>query len=290
MKKLVLFILLITFIFTSCSPSQDGGFKSERESFSQSGEVVESEENESLEESLNESKTEDGVDVDSLTDMQKLLKVIEKVETSQSFYSISSGETKSCGIRQNISAKRYRIGKTLFKESVSYSFLVKTAIQTLVSGGKYLVRESEKISSLTEIRWSQTATDVGKTEYLARYGSVCIGLNNYILNGQTVTYLQAQKTDCGYVFTVIADPNTSTVNMVKEMKTNADSSDYPTFSSVKITIETDFELLVISARYQCAYEVSLLGGVKCEEDMTEKFYGFNQTDTYPEEDFFTKYC
>ena len=64
MKKLVLFILLITFIFTSCSPSKEDGYKNERESFSQS------EEKESLEESLNESKTEDGVDVDSLTDMQ----------------------------------------------------------------------------------------------------------------------------------------------------------------------------------------------------------------------------
>jgi hypothetical protein len=253
MKRLVLFILLIAFIFTSCSPSQEGYFKSEE------------------------------------TDMQKLLMVIEKVETSQSFYSIASGETKSLGITQTISAKRYRIGEILFKESVSYSFLVKTAMQTLVLGGKYLVRESDKISSLTEIKWSQTASDIGKEEYLARYGSVCVGLNNYILNEQTVTNLQVQKTDCGYVFTVIADPNTSTVNMVKEMKTNADSSDYPTFSCVKITIVTDLELLVISARYQCAYKVSILGGVNCEEDMTEKFYGFNQTESYPEEDFFNKY-
>ncbi len=278
MKRLILFILSIAFIFTSCSPSQESDFKNERESFFQSSD-----------ESLSESQTGEVVEVDRLTDMQKLLRVIEKVENSQSFCAISSGETKSLGITQNISAKRYRIGDILFKESVSYSLLVKTAIQTLVCGGKYLVRKSEKISSLTEICWKQSAIDIGKDEYLERYGSVCTGFNNYILNEQTVTDLQVRKTDCGYVFTFIADPNTSTVNIVKEMKTNANSSDYPIFSNVKITIVTDFSLLVKSARYQCAYEVSLLGGINCEEDMTEKFYCFNQTNTYPEEEFFSKY-
>ena len=222
------------------------------------------------------------------SDMEMLMQVIKGVEDADSFYTVAEGQTTSLGIKQKISARRYVIGNSVFKESISYSSLVKVANQTYVSNGKYLLRTSKKVSSLTCVEWSNNVTDIGKDEYFKRYGAVITGLNNYVLTEQTITGVEVTENECGYVFVLTADVVSSTVNIVKEMKTNAGSKDYPTFSAVKITLTADKNLRVISAHYECAYtvKIAVLGEVDCEEDVTEYFYGFNQTTTFDEKEIF----
>lgn len=225
------------------------------------------------------------------SDMEIFLKVVDKVNSAESFYTVTEGKTKTLCINQQISARRYVIGDTMFKESISYSGIIKLATQVYVKGDKYLVRESEKVSSISSVVWKDTATDIGKEEYLSRYGSVILGLNNYVLNENTIDGLTLVRENERLVFTVNANVETSTIYMVKEMKTSANSSKEPIFSTVKLTVTTDSSLNVISVRYECLYkiDIAILGKVDCEEDMTEYFYGFNQTTEFPEKSFFTQF-
>ena len=207
--------------------------------------------------------------------LQMFLQAIQNVEDADSFYTKTEGFTKSLGVTQEISAKRYVIGELMFKESVSYSKLVKTATQVLVANGKYLVRGKERVSSVNEVEWKNEASEITEDEYLSRYGSVIFGFSNYVINEQTITSVDLTKTDC-YEFSITLDLHLSTVYMTKEMKTNAHSENYPTFTDIKVTVKTDLSLQVISVRYECKYNIKmpLLGEMDCEEDTTEYFYSF----------------
>ena len=222
--------------------------------------------------------------------LQMFLQAIQNVEDADSFYTKTEGFTKSLGVTQEISAKRYVIGELMFKESVSYSKLVKTATQVLVANGKYLVRGKERVSSVNEVEWKNEASEITEDEYLSRYGSVIFGFSNYVINEQTITSVDLTKTDC-YEFSITLDLHLSTVYMTKEMKTNAHSENYPTFTDIKVTVKTDLSLQVISVRYECKYNIKmpLLGEMDCEEDTTEYFYSFNQTSSFPEQEFFSLY-
>ena len=237
--------------------------------------------------SKNKESVKESVEV---SDLSLFLQVVQGVEEADSFYTVAEGCTKSVGVKQKISARRYVIGDTLFKESISYSGIVKVANQTYVSSGKYLLRESKKVSSVSDVEWEDTATDLGESEYLSRYGSVILGLNNYILNEQTVTGISLTKGDV-YEFVVTADVVESTKHIVKEMRTNANSKEDPIFTSVKMTVKTTKSLEVISVKYECSYKIKIavLGKVECSEDMTEYFYGFNQTESFGEQSFFNSF-
>ena len=179
----------------------------------------------------------------------------------------------------------------MFKESISSSSIVKVATQVYVANGKYLVRGNKKVTSVSSVAWSTSATDIGKDEYLKRYGSVILGLNNYILNDDTIDGIELTKESDKYIFVINANVEKATKNIVKEMKTNANSKSEPVFSVAKLTITTDSSLNVISVKYECVYkvEVAVLGKVECTENMTEYYYGFNQTTTFPEEGFFNQF-
>jgi len=222
---------------------------------------------------------------------EMLFEVIEKTENAESFYTVSEGETKSFGITQTISAKRVVIGENVFKQSVSCSALVKTAEQTYVKDGKYLLRKGEEVKSVSKVTWKNCVTEIDKEEYLERYGAVITGLNNYVLNEQTVLSVEKEDTEKGYLLKVTADSVGSTVNIVKEMKTNANSTEFPTFESVYMELSVDKNLQVISVTYKGKYKVKIavLGEVDCEENMTETFYGIDQTTSFDEEEFFNSY-
>ena len=220
---------------------------------------------------------------------QTLFKVIENIDKLESFYTVTTGESKSLGITQKISASRYVVGQTVFKQSVSYSGFVKTAIQTCVIDGKYFVRQSKKIRSLNKVEWQNFATDVGELTFLNQFGDVCYQLNNYVLTEQTVIAVIKEEFQDGYLLKVSADSTLSTVNIVKEMKTNSNSENLPIFESVYMEIFVDGQLNVKKITYKGKYKVkiAILGELDCQENVEEVFYGFNQTTTFPEKEFFT---
>lgn len=271
MKKLV--CLICTFIMVVCvSCSQSGPLGGE-----------ESSERDSLLLGIIEEESE-------LSELELFLRVVKLAEEAQSFYTVTEGRVETLGIIQEIRAERYVSGDKMFKQSVSCSAFVKVATQVLVANGKYLIREGKKISGVNQVEWDDFAIDVGQTEYLNRYGSVTLGLNNYLLTEQTVTSISLVKQN-GYRFTVALDVNTATVNMVKEMKTNAGSKEEPSFASIKMTVETDDSLQVVSVRYESVYtvKVAFFGEVECSEDMTESYYAFGEELEFPESEFFDRY-
>ena len=277
-------------LLTLCTACMDNSIESESTT-SQSKETQSLKESQGSEgQSQGEISSEQNSDSQETSDLQKLLRVIKNVEEANSFYTVAEGVTKSLGVNQKISAKRYVIGNLMFKESVSYSKLVKVANQTLATSNKYLVRESKKIYSCEEVVWDDSVTEISQEEYLNRYGSVIYGFNNYLISEQTVLSVTLTY-GSDYEFVVTLDPLTATKNIVKEMKTNAGSSEEPTFKSIKMTVKADLSLQVLSVKYECEYSVKIpiLGAMDCVEDMTEYYYGFNQTKSYPQEEIFSNY-
>ena len=77
--------------------------------------------------------------IEEIDGVQMLLDAKAKLEALDGFYTVTEGATVSVGISQSILAKRIVSEGAVFKQSVSYSFMIKTASQTLAKDGKYFL-------------------------------------------------------------------------------------------------------------------------------------------------------
>lgn len=212
--------------------------------------------------------------IEEIDGVQMLLDAKAKLEALDGFYTVTEGATVSVGISQSILAKRIVSEGAVFKQSVSYSFMIKTASQTLAKDGKYFLKKSERVNSLTDIVWQKAVSELTREQYLEKFGSVNRGLSNFIITEQTIKSAEVISEEDFFAVTVILDCQTSTEYIAREMKFNSGSSELPTFQSVTLTAQIYKNGTIKSIRYQHEYKIKMpvLGKVSCKEDTTESFY------------------
>lgn len=207
-----------------------------------------------------------------------------------SFSAQSEGTSTSMGVSQGIRSNRTVVGKKAYKEVVSFSAFVKMGEQRYYNGNDYLIRGSDRVESLDNVSWGDTATSVTKEAYLNRYGYLPNQMTSYILNEESVLSGELVSADSGlYTFHYDLNVDLAPVNLLYEMRTSAGTSNYPKFLSADMTVVMDGDWTVKSIKTSAKYEVAMLGGVVCEESMTETFTQIGGITVLPETEFFSPY-
>ena len=235
------------------------------------------------------SKPEEG-DPSDLTAVESLFIAAGVLKDAGSFSAECTGTSTSMGVSQGIRSRRTAIGQKAFKEVVSYSAFVKMGEQRYYNGSDYLIRGSESVSSVSDVSWGSSVTPVDKDTYLSRYGYIPCEMTSYILNEESISSGEFVSAENGlYTFHYDLNIQLAPVNLLYEMRTSAGTSNYPKFLSADMTVVMDGDWKVKTVSTSAKYEVAMLGGVTCEESMTETFTQIGGITQLPETEFFAPY-
>lgn len=208
---------------------------------------------------------------------------------SGGFVGNTLGSSNTMGVSQGVASSRVVMGQSVFKQSVSHSSFVQLAEQRYVHNNNYIIRAG-KASSLDKVAWSDTASPVSKEAYLERYGYIGDGLSGFVLNDYTITDAQLVSQDDGlYTFSYTLDTEIAPYFLLSEMKTSANTKSYPTFlkASFQLTMDSNWKVISITSDNQ--YKVAMLGGVVCDESITETFSQIGEVTQLPHTEFFSQY-
>lgn len=208
---------------------------------------------------------------------------------SGGFKGVNKGTSTSLGISQQVYSYRTVVGKNVFKQSVSDG-LVKMGSQTYIWGDNYILRDVEKVRGIEDVTWKNTARKVSKETYDETYGYHFAGLTGYILNDETILSATLEKEENGiYTYRYVLDEKVAPYYVLYEMRTNAGTKGFATFEKAEIVVEIDENWQLQTLSTDCKYNVPMLGGVPCEEHMTEVFSDFGYNGDLPEKEFFEQY-
>lgn len=201
----------------------------------------------------------------------------------------NKGTSSSFGITQTVWSDRTVVGNNVFKQSVSDG-LVKMGSQTYIWGENYVFRGMEEVKAVDNVVWQNTAKRVSKQTYEETYGYRFSELTGYILNDNTITNAYFESCENGvYKYRYVLDCETAPYFVLYEMRTNAGTKGFGTFTQAEIIVEMDGDWQIKTLTTDCKYKVPMLGGVECEEHMTEVFYDIGYNGDLPNKDFFEPY-
>ena len=213
------------------------------------------------------------------------------LSSAGSFRTETRGETSTVGISNAIASRRIVVGDTVFKESRSYSFFVKLGVQTYVKQNNYLIRDKKSMSSIDDVVWNDTVDSISAAEYESKYGMVQGGVCGYILNDDSITSANFVLADGDiYTFNYVLDNDIATYYMKREMAVSAGVKNLPVFDHIILTVKMDKNWYIRSIDYDAQYKVDKLGGVTCNEKLTETFYDIGKVSGIEESEFFEQFC
>lgn len=208
---------------------------------------------------------------------------------SGGYKGVNKGTSVSLGITQTVHSYRTVVGNNVFKQSVSDGF-VKMGSQVYIWGDNYIFRDVDKVSGVENVTWQNTARKVSKETYDETYGYHFAALTGYILNDETILSATLEKAENGiYTYRYVLDEKVAPYYVLYEMRTNAGTKGFATFEKAEIVVEIDENWQLQTLSTDCRYNVPMLGGVPCEEHMTEVFSDFGYNGDLPEKDFFEPY-
>ncbi|MBO4323274.1 MAG: hypothetical protein J5836_01285 [Clostridia bacterium] len=215
-----------------------------------------------------------------------------KLASAGGFRAETEGESRSlAGITNAVRTRRIVLNGVVFKESRSYSSLVKLASQTYVSGENYLVRDKKSMSSIDSVVWKDEVTRLTRSEFLNNYGLVQDGISSYVLNDDTI--LSAEKiSEEGGVFTFKYSLDTikATEKIKYEMVYSAGASSFPEFKYAEMTVKMTADWTVKSIHYDSEYVITKIIKATCTESLTETFYDIGKVTEIAESEFFGSFC
>lgn len=217
---------------------------------------------------------------------------------SGGFRGQNRGTSKSLGITQTVWSDRTVVGNNVWKQSVSDG-LVKMGSQTYIWGENYVFLDMKEVKAVDNVVWQNSARRVSKETYDETYGYRFSELTGYILNDNTIKEAYLESAENGvYRYRYILDEQTAPYYVLFEMRNNAglntesnrkNGKGFATFQQAEIIVEMDANWQIKTLSTDCKYKVPMLGGVDCEEHMTETFYDIGYTGDLPNKDFFEPY-
>lgn len=216
-----------------------------------------------------------------------------ELQRAGGFKGSSIGASVSMGVTQEVASERTVVGKNVFKQSTSFSSLVKFGEQLFVWDENYLSRRADKVSSLTSATWKTTAKKYSKDGWFDKIGYRCNELTGYILNDDTIVDAKLEKEENGiYTFRYVLDIEKAPYYVLHEMRNNAGTDTFAKFEKAEIIVTMDKDWIVKTLTTDCEYKVTLnsvLQNMLCTESLTETFYDIGYNGELPYKDFFEKF-
>ncbi|MCM1289382.1 MAG: hypothetical protein NC132_01840 [Corallococcus sp.] len=209
------------------------------------------------------------------------------------FKGSSIGSSTSMGVKQEVASERTVVGNNAFKQSTSYSSLVKFGEQLYVWEENYLSRRADKVQSLNSATWKNTAKKYTKDGWFDKIGYRCNELTGYILNDGTILDATLEKIENGlYTFRYVLDTETAPYYVLHEMRNNAGTEGFAKFEKCEIVVTMDKNWIVQTLTTDCRYKVTLnsvMQNLICTESLTETFYEIGYKGDLPYKEFFENF-
>lgn len=213
-----------------------------------------------------------------------------QLQQAGSFNAVASGSSKSMGIEQQVLSSRTVVGEDVFKQSASFSSLVKFGQQRFVYQGNYLLRNHSKVNRIDNIEWQNTASRITRESFLEMFGYIPTSLSAYVLNDKTITDAQfVEEKDGLFTFQYTLDTTIAPYYLLYEMRTSAGTKAFPEFLKAQLLVTMDSNWQVVSITTDCQYKVAMLGGITCTESLTETFSDIGEVNQLPHFEFFEQY-
>ena len=207
-----------------------------------------------------------------------------------SFIGESEGSSTSLGVKQEIKATRYVNGKEVYKQSLSHSTFKSVGVEMFISGKNYVLRDADKLNSVRDVTWQSAPYKVSEETFIGKFGSVPNGITSYILTDNTIVsgeYLG--ESDGVYAFRYELDKTLATAKIRLEMRTMAGTKTLPNFEKAVLTVYMNSDWRIIRTETDCTYQVDMLGGVTCNESLTENFSSIGEGAEIPNAELFRPY-
>ena len=225
------------------------------------------------------------------------LAIVAGVMANADFNGVTEGEVKAkvafINYTQDVYNVRTIIGDEGFQQAISTSSLKSVAIQKyfLFAEDKALTRNPDKINGKDTTWLDETPQVYSTNQYLNIYGWLPNQISSYILCKESILEISdvILNEDETYSINLSLDPNIAPANYQYEVKTYGGSSDFPSFSSINLTIKFDanWQLLEISSDEVYDIIMPVIGSITCTANMTETFTYDNLE--IKDRDFFADY-
>ena len=207
--------------------------------------------------------------------------ILAGVMEDASFTGLTTGEVVAdvafINYKQKVNNIRTVLDNRAFQQAISYSSLKSVAMQKYfyLDQNKVLTRSGSKVTE-DNASWGTNTPDVYSfTQYKNIYGWLPNQISAYIISKETILEISDITTleDGTYSITMSLDPKKAPANYQYEVKAYGGAKDFPSFSSVSLTVyfNNDWELLKIDTSE--VYEISMpgLGSLTCTSNLSEVF-------------------
>lgn len=194
-------------------------------------------------------------------------------------------------VKQEIKSYRQVNGKETFKQSLSYSGFKSVGVELYVKNNNYVIRDASKLKSINNVIWQKDAQNVSEEAYFNRFGAIPNGITSYIFTDETIinsSYL-GQDENGLYMYKYELDPEKSTLRLCLEMRTMAGTRTLPIYEQASVTIYINKDWKVLKTVSDARYKVDMLGGVTCNEHLTETFSAIGEKQNIPNADYYGSY-
>lgn len=207
---------------------------------------------------------------------------------SGSFVGESNGETVSLGIKQKVKGYRVVNGNEAYKQSLSDG-VKKVGVRMFVSGKNYVLRDADKMSSLDDVTWKE-AQRVSEDAFIGKYGCVPNGITSYVLTDNTILSSEYLGCEDGiYGFHYELDNTLATPKIRLEMRTMAGTKTLPNFEHAALNVYMDENWQVVKTVTDSTYQVDMMGGVTCNESLTETFTKIGEKTEIPDAEYYRSF-
>ena len=213
---------------------------------------------------------------------------------ADSFVSYTTGEAVTkvafASVSQAIRAHRVVNNGEVYKESISHSSFKGVGMRTYVNNGNYIIWEADNVNSADDVSWKAEASKITKDSYISMFGCVPNAYTAYIMTDETIinsTYIGEENGI--YSFRYDLNPETATTKIALEMRTMAGTKSLPLFEQVSLIVRMDENWRIREISTDCVYQVDMLGGVTCNETITEVFSDYDANTAVPNAEFLRSY-
>lgn len=233
-------------------------------------------------------------DYDSYDNLAIIAGLMENVD----FHGETNGQVKAkvafINYTQDVYNLRTIIGDEGFQQAVSTSSLKSVAIQKHFDFKNQIVltRNPDKIDGKNTTWLNDVPQVYSNKQYLSIYGWIPNQISAYVLCKESILEI-SDLIDLGegqYEIDLSLNPNIAPVNYQYEVKTYGGSSDFPSFSSIKLKVIFDANWQLKEIQSEEVYDITMpvIGSITCTGNLTETFTYDNLS--IQDKDYFDKYA
>lgn len=189
-----------------------------------------------------------------------------RLQAYASYKAVTEGKTAST-VDQSIAVTVLKSGEYGYMKNQSDSFFVHTSHEAYYHGQQTYCRDKDAAFAL-----------MGLETYLNTYGTYPFenSVEGYDVLGEGLVSIEKAEVAQGHGFKITLDPKKATTNVRIQMKRFGGLDEYPSFSSIAITMSVQDDYTPIKVSVDAQYKAKMLFEADCHQTYDVTYSNFDQ--------------